>query len=183
MPINCPQQGFNLILFSTVLPKVEHKIFLKMKTKIIMLLCAAFMSKAVFAQKISSAKVPAAVISAFKTKFPTLAKPSWEMESDNVYEAEFKLNGGEVSSNFDQSGKWLETETEIKISDLPLTVQNALKKDFADFKIEEASKIERTKEGNCFEAEIKKGSETFDVLYTPDGKMLSKSKEEKKKKD
>ena len=148
---------------------------------IIVLLTAALMSNAACAQKISADKVPAAVLSAFKAKFPTATKTSWELENANEYEAGFKLNGEEVSANFDNTGKWLETETEIKVSALPAAVQAALTKDFAGFKIEEASKIESAKDGNCYEAEIEKGEETFDVLFTPDGKMLSKTKLEKEK--
>jgi len=148
---------------------------------IIVLLTAALMSNAACAQKISADKVPAAVTSAFKAKFPNATKTSWEMENANEYEAGFKLNGEEVSANFDNTGKWFETETEIKVSALPAAVQATLTKDFAGFKIEEASKIESAKDGNCYEAEIEKGEETFDVLFTPDGKMLSKTKLEKEK--
>lgn len=139
------------------------------------------MSNAACAQKISADKVPAAVLSAFKAKFPNATKTTWELENTNEYEAGFKINGEEVSANFDNTGKWLETETEIKVSALPAAVQAALAKDFAGFKIEEASRIESAKDGNCYEAEIEKGEETFDVLFTPDGKMLSKTKAEKEK--
>jgi len=155
-----------------------------MKKIIFMLLTAAIMNNAACAQKISADKVPAAVSSAFKTKFPTATKASWEMENKTEFEVNFKLNGEEVSANFDNTGKWLETETEVEVSALPTAIQSTLKKDFAGFKINEASKIESLKNGNCYEAEIEKGEETFDVLLSIDGKVLSKTKlEEKEKKD
>lgn len=155
-----------------------------MKRIIYLLLSVALMSNSANAQKISADKVPAAVSSAFKSKFPTAVKITWEMENQTEYEANFKLNGEEVSANFDNTGKWLETETEIKVSALPAAIQSALKTEFADFKVEEASKIESVKNGNCYEAEIEKGEETFDVLFTPEGKVISKTKvEEKEKKD
>lgn len=154
-----------------------------MKRVIYLLLTAALLSNAACAQKISADKVPAAVTSAFKAKFPTVTKVSWELEKANEYEAGFKLNGEEVSANFDNTGKWLETETEIKVSALPSSVSSTLAKDFAGFKINEASKTESAKNGNCFEAEIEKGEETFDVLFTLDGKVLSKTKLEKEKGD
>ena len=154
-----------------------------MKRIFYLLLTVAFMSSAAYAQKIAADKVPAAVISAFKAKFPTVTKASWEIENTNEYEAGFKLNGKEVSANFDITGKWLETETEIKVSALPASVQLALSKDFAGFKIKEASKIEHLIDGNCFEAEVAKGNETFDVLFTADGKLLRKTKNEKEKGD
>ena len=147
-----------------------------------MLLSAALITNMAYAQKISANKVPNAVTSAFKVKFPNTKHISWEIENVNEYEVSFKLNGEEVSANFDKTGKWIETETEIKVSDLPIGVQNTLKKDFSDFKIEEASKIESNKDGNNFEAEVKKGLETYDVLFSTDGKILSKTilKEEEK---
>jgi hypothetical protein len=154
-----------------------------MRKIVFMLLVAATMSNAANAQKISADKVPAAVTSAFKTKFPTATKATWEMEKSE-YEANFKLNGEEMSANFDNTGKWMETETEIKVSALPTTIQSTLTKDFAGYKINEASKIESEKNGKCYEAEVEKGEETFDFLFSADGKVLSKTKiEEKEKKD
>jgi hypothetical protein len=150
-----------------------------MKNVITMLFIAVLMSNGACAQKIAADKVPADVASAFKAKFPNAIKVSWEMEKTNEYEAEFKENGGEMSANFDNTGKWLETETEIKVSALPEAVRAALAKDFAGYKTNEASKIESLKNGNCFEAEIEKGKEKLDVLFTPDGKILSKTKKEK----
>ncbi|MEO6166758.1 MAG: PepSY-like domain-containing protein [Chitinophagales bacterium] len=151
-----------------------------MKKIIFILLTAAIMSNAACAQKISADKVPADVISAFKSKFPTATKTSWEMENKTEFEVNFKLDGEEVSANFDNAGKWLETETQVEVSALPTAIQSTLKKDFAGFKISEASKIESAKNGNSFEAEIEKDEETFDVLLSTDGKVLSKSKLEEK---
>lgn len=147
-----------------------------MNKMIFVLLIAALMSNMAYAQKISVDKVPAAVTSAFKTKFPTVTKATWEMEGKTEYEVNFLLGGVKASANFDNTGKWLETETELKISALPTAIQSTLKKDFAGFKINEATKIESVKHGNCYEAEIEKGEETFDILFTIDGKILSKTK-------
>lgn len=153
-----------------------------MKKIIFMLLTAAIMSNAASAQKISANKVPAAVSSAFKTKFPKATNASWEMENKTEFEVNFKQNKVETSANFDNSGKWLETETELKVTALPTAIQSTLKKDFAGFKINEVSKIASIKHGNCYEAEIEKGEETFDVLFKVDGKVLSKTKLEGKEK-
>ena len=155
-----------------------------MKKTLLALLTVAIVSNSVSAQKIAAEKVPVAVTTAFKTKFPTVLKTSWEMENKTEFEANFHINGVETSANFDNTGKWLETETELKIAALPNAIQSTIKKDYAGFKINEASKIENIKNGKCFEAEIEKGEETFDVLFTADGKVLSKTKlEEREKKD
>ena len=153
-----------------------------------MLLSAAIISNASFAQKIDAQKVPADVNSAFKAKFKNATNTSWEMENTNEFEADFKLNGEKVSACFDNTGKWLETETEIKVSELPALVKATLNTDFEGYKIIEASKVESAKNGKCFEAEVEKGEESIDVLITAEGKILSKTiendeKEDKEKKD
>ncbi len=136
-------------------------------------LVATLMSQLSCAQKNDEVKIPDAVRSAFQSKFPDVDKPDWEMESSDEYEASFKLQGKETSACFDNSGHWLETETEIKVSDLPEAVRTALQTDFADYKVTEASEIESAANGKGFEAEIKKGKEVFDVVFSPEGKMLS----------
>jgi Putative beta-lactamase-inhibitor-like, PepSY-like len=147
------------------------------------LLVAVLLSSLTFAQKIQDKDVPVLVVSAFKSKFPLAIKPTWELEKTNEYEVGFKLNNEETSANFDNTGKWLETEVEIKVAALPTAVQTVLRKDFAGFKIDEASKIESMTNGKCFEAEVKKGAETFDLLFTSDGKLISKTKLGKGEKD
>ena len=79
----------------------------------IVLLGTALMSTAAGAQKISADKIPAPLVSAFQGRFPGATKISWEIENGNEYEADFKLHGEEVSASFDNTGKLLETETEM----------------------------------------------------------------------
>lgn len=145
-----------------------------------MALLTATMSSAAYAQDISADKVPSSVTSAFKARFPNASNASWEMEKEGGYEAVFKMNGNKASASFDNAGKWMETESEIKVSALPASVQSAISKDFAGFKVKEASKIESMTNGNSFEAEIEKSGETFDAIFAPDGKLLSKAKAEEK---
>jgi len=147
-----------------------------MKTPLLLLLCAALCLHPAAAQKIANDKVPPAVLSSFKAKFPTATKAKWEMESKTEFEVNFRLDGKEVSANFALSGQWLETETEIKVSNLPAAIRSVLSTDFEGYDIEEASQIESLKNGNCFEAEIEKGGDAFDVLLTADGKIISKTR-------
>ena len=154
-----------------------------MKSLIILLLTVFFMNHAAIAQKLTTEQVPAAVVSSFVGKFPGVSKVTWEKELETEYEANFKVNGMETSASFDPSGKWIETETMIKTASLPAPVQSAITKDFAGYKINEASKVESMANGSCFEAEIEKGEETYDVLYKPDGKMVSKTKVDEEKGD
>lgn len=138
------------------------------------LLCAITSSLAL-GQKISEGNVPESVRSAFKSKFPNVTEVAWEREKTG-FEANFTLNKTEVSSTFDVSGKWLETEKEIKVADLPQAVQQKLKTDYVGFKVKEASHIVNATNDESYETEVEKGADHFDVLITRDGKKLSESR-------
>ena len=99
---------------------------------------------------------PAAVQTAFKTKFPTVQKAKWDVEEEGEWEAEFKTGGKEMSAIFKADGTWLETETEIKTANLPQAVKNALAAQFAGSKIEEANLVEMPGQPTAYEVELRK---------------------------
>jgi len=66
--------------------------------------------------------VPAAVTKAFNSRYPGATNVKWGKENAKEFEAEFKLNGDNVSANFGADGSWVETETVIKVTDLPAAV-------------------------------------------------------------
>lgn len=152
-----------------------------MKKIITALLALVYINNIAIAQKIEPEKVPDGVMATFKEKFPTATKVNWEMENKTNYQAEFTFKEEEVSANFDSEGNWIDSEVEIKTDQLPYAVLTAIKKDFEFFKIEEASKIENPNDGLCFEAEVKNGKEVFYLIYTPDGKLIRKTRPESKK--
>jgi hypothetical protein len=152
-----------------------------MKKTCIGMLCAAFMSISAYAQKISADKIPSIVVKGFKTKFPNAADAHWEMEHEKDYEVNFKMNAAKHSAVFDAHGKWIESESQIKVSELPIAARESITNQFPGFKIEEAEKYEDTEHGSCYEAEIKKGKETFEVLIKASGEVLSKKAETVKK--
>ena len=124
--------------------------------------------------------VPAKVKTAFEQKFPTAKKVKWDKENEIEWEAEFKMNSKEYSANFNSDGKWMETEYEIKKSDIPSAVKSSLDSDFKGYKIEEAE-ISETADGKVYEFELEKGKTDIEVAISTDGSILKK--EEKKEND
>lgn len=120
---------------------------------------------------------PKSVTDNFNSKFSGATKVKWDQEEENEWEAEFKMNGSEMSANFDNAGRWMETEKEMKARQLPSAVQNAVKMQFAGYEIEEASEIE-TPDFKGYELGIEKGNEEFEVLVNADGKITKKTEEE-----
>ncbi len=109
---------------------------------------------------------PAAVSGAFEKAFPGVTVKKWDKEDEN-YEANFSKDGKSMSATFDASGKWMETETEIKVSDLPVTVTNYIKTNYKGSGIKEVAIIQ-TPTGKMYEAEVK----GKDLLFDINGKFL-----------
>ena len=114
---------------------------------------------------------PEAVKKAFTQKYAAANSVKWDSESANEWEAEFTINGKEMSASYDNAGKWLETETEIAAKDLPAAVSSTLTKQFAGYKPGEISIIESpTMKG--YEIALKKGETACEVVIDANGKVL-----------
>jgi uncharacterized membrane protein YkoI len=149
-----------------------------MKTQLIIIL--ALVATTVQAQKMDSKDVPATVKSGFQKSY-MVKDAKWDKEGDN-YEASFKQKGKEMSVVIDAKGNIIETEVEIAKSELPAAVLEVLKKDYAEFDIEEAAKI--TANGVItYEAEVEKGKQTFELIFDQQGKLLKKEEEKEDAKD
>ncbi len=144
-------------------------------------LSAAFTLQS-YAQDTHNVKAPEKVLSAFKAKFPEVKNAEWEMENETEWEAEFKINGVEYSASFDANGAWIETEQEIKKSEIPADILAILNKNFQDYKIEEAEIVE-TEMGRAYEVEIKVGKEEFEVMIDHKGILTKKQEDKEDKKE
>ncbi|MCX6246994.1 MAG: PepSY-like domain-containing protein [Bacteroidetes bacterium] len=156
-----------------------------MKKLIVLLSACLLISLMGFTQKITPDKVPTPVKQAFAKKFPAATDDvKYEMEKKD-YEINFKDKGVEMSANFDATGKWLETETEIKQSDLPKEVSASVTKNFAGFKISEVAKVEKRDSGLIYEMDLKNDKEGYEVQFSPKGDILKKHplKNEKEEKE
>lgn len=120
------------------------------------------------AQKIN---VPPAVTKTFNSKFVGAKDIKWGKESAKEYEAEFKLNGTNVSANFGMDGSWVETETVIKIADLPAPVTAAVTRKYPGSTITMAEKLEMPGGKVLYEATFKVKGKKKSIELNPDGSI------------
>ena len=140
--------------------------------KLIVLLSACLVPSLMgYPQNIPPDEVPAPVKKAFAIKFPAATSIKYEMEKKD-YEVTFKDKGVGMSANFDATGKWLETETVIKESDLPKEVSASIARNFADFRISEITQVETPNKGLIFEIVLKTDIEGYEVRISPKGNVL-----------
>jgi hypothetical protein len=146
--------------------------------KITLIVALSLGVSASYAQTVKEAEVPAAVKEAFKKQHPTAKAEKWEKEDGN-YEVEYDLNKSEASDVYDASGKLLQTEVEIKTSELPKAVSDYVTKNLAGKKISEAAKITESNGTVTYEAEVGKA----DYIFDANGNFVKKEEDHPGEKD
>jgi hypothetical protein len=121
----------------------------------------------------SQSRVPAPVKTAFSKKFPTVKKAHWAMEGKTEWEAEFTLNGKDMSANFDLQGHWKETETELKDTRLSTPVMETLSNQFAGYTVKDVSFTE-TPKYSAYEIVIEKGESKLEVTIDKNGRLIGR---------
>lgn len=134
------------------------------------------------AQNKDDGKAPEKVKAAFNQKFPKAKKVEWEKENEAEWEAEFKMDGKEYSANFSADGEWVETEYEIKESQIPENILAILNSNFTDYEIEGAE-IAETAAGKSYEFEIEQDEDEFEVVIDAKGNLTKKKSEEEDEND
>ncbi len=146
------------------------------------IIAAMFITTFAFAQKVKEADVPAPVKDAFSKKYPGVKAEEWEKEGSD-FEAEFHQNKVEMSAVFDANGTFKEVEEEIKTSALPKAVTDYFTKNFAGYKLSEASKITDAAGKVWYEAEGEKGKEKVEAIFDDQGNFVKKTEESGKEDD
>lgn len=132
------------------------------------------LSTLMFAQAV---QVPSNLTQKLKSAFPTATDISWD-EEDGNYEANFEVDGTEISVVMNSDAEILETETEMEISDLPANIAEYVSENYEGFVISEAAKIELKNGEMLYEAEITKGDIHKDLLFDSKGKIEKKDEDE-----
>ena len=131
---------------------------------------ALILSTAVVAQNAGGA--PEAAKAAFSKAHPGATKVKWEKEDGN-YEVAFALNGREASAIYNAKGFLVESEQEIKVTELPAAIITYMKNNYKGITVKSAAKITKADGAVNYEAAIK----GKDVLFDAHGKFLREAKD------
>ena len=122
-------------------------------------------------QKSDASDVPDAVKASFTKQFPG-ASPTWKKEEEN-YEAEFKLNGNEMSAIFDANGSLEESETDINAQELPSNTAAYVNEHYKGKRIDEAEKVTKADGTISYEVEV----DGKEVVFDSAGNFLKEEKD------
>jgi Putative beta-lactamase-inhibitor-like, PepSY-like len=152
-----------------------------MNKLILVLIGIASLISTVSAQVVTVDKVPASVKQALQSRFPDLGKVEWKISRDKDFEAEFSLKSIEITVKFDPAGKWLETETQIPLVEVPKAVIDVLANKFKGHKIVETQSLRLFNDSKMiYEIHLDNNKEVIKALLYADGTVLSQSAKAKK---
>lgn len=143
--------------------------------------CTSHASRKSHKAPISAAEVPDAIKQALQTRFPNAPITEWKKKQGNIYEAEFTVDGKEITVMFDATGKWLETETAIDPVSVPKAVMDTVATQFKDYKVIETQDMKRFDQQNLlYELHLENSEQVLKILFSSEGRVLTESSKPKK---
>ena len=120
--------------------------------------------------------IPTHIQKSFQEKFPEAKDVIWE-RVDEIFEAEFTLNGEHIEAEFVMNGKLLMTEKKISKDSLPANILEIIKTEYADYTLESVELVESELMGQVYELEFEKDGKEYEVFFDMSGKMIDSETE------
>ena len=117
-------------------------------------------------------KPPKDVLTTFNQMFPTASDVEWELEDENEWEAEFEMDGKEIEAGFDHSGKWLETEWKVDITEIPGAILTMIGANYEGWEIKETEFVE-SPDIVGYEVKLKMGDKQIELQINSNGEILA----------
>lgn len=142
------------------------------KTLLLVAVCFAFIVANAQEKGKSLSQPPAPIKAAFEKTFAGASKITWEKEGSN-YEVNFMQNSKEGSAVYNSAGQLLETEWEIKATELPKAATDYILQHYRGARIKEAASITHSNGTTEYEARVN----GKDLIFDAGGKFLKTQKD------
>lgn len=118
--------------------------------------------------------VPAAVMTAFKTKYSRVIAPEWNINEDNNYEVNFNGAKGKTICVYDKAGTLLETHSALNPQNLTQNIQTYLKQNAKGAKVMEYYSVKKSDKKMYYKVVVqnKKTKELETYWFTNAGKIV-----------
>lgn len=145
-----------------------------MKARIIIITSIFFMSAIIgFGQDIAQSEVPSIILNNLKKDFPKATDIEWKKKSD-LYQVEFETDDNkDLEIWYDKLGAIVKQEEEISPAQVPTDILTVVKEEFAGFEVDEAKKILQNGRAE-YHLELESRTEEWEVVFAPNGEILSK---------
>jgi len=116
--------------------------------------------------------VPQEVLSSCILKYGDIGNAVWTSVADTVYVAAFIYERHTVNAFFDQTGRWLKSETKLKSSEVPAAVVNTVTFVYPGRSISKACYVEKADEETTYMLTLKRGRNVEEVELSTLGAVI-----------
>lgn len=134
---------------------------------ILLTVVSSFFAKTSLATETTN-EVTHAALRSFKKTFTNATEVSWSHVNEDLYRADFALNGQYASAFYDDKGELIATTRNVPSSQLPLLLQAELKTEYQDYWITD-----------LFELTNGEGTQYYVTLENADEKLVLKAQPSK----
>lgn len=116
----------------------------------------------------------------FSKLYPGAVIKEWELEENNIYEVEFTFNNKRHEADFSHEGKWIYTEKDINLNEVPVTILNSFKlSEWSSWRIDKVEEISTPEHEQFYELKIKREEQKHFLYYLPGGNVLESTSKSK----
>lgn len=118
--------------------------------------------------------IPAEVLNVFKTKYPRVVEPEWQVLDNQHYQVDFNGTKGKTMCLFDAAGQILETHNALNVANVTQNISDYVKKEYKGGKIMEYYRVVKADKKTYFKVVVqeKKTKELVSLLFTNAGKFI-----------
>lgn len=120
-------------------------------------------------------KPPSPVTDAFARKYSEAKAVTWNLDGNGNYEAKFSLQQTKYRADFTPAGKWLETETNVPLKDVPPNIRSVIDEKYEIKLLEEIEFVDDYKKGRYYDVEFKVGMRKIDIEINEAGEIIGGS--------
>lgn len=114
---------------------------------------------------------PEAVTKSFQKMYPQVTNVKWG-KGNIHWEAMFTVNNEHTTAEFGEDGKWVKTEAQIPVSQLPDKISSAIKSANPGVEILRTQKLDSAQDGTRYEAYVKVNGKAKEVWYDTNGMLV-----------
>lgn len=122
--------------------------------------------------------VPAAVLDNFQKTYPSVVNSDWSISDNGWHQATFEMDKVPHHASFHPSGVWMETRSNMLLSNLPPTVKTTIEEQYQGYEIAETTLVTHHKKGLIYDVAFKNNKERMYVEFNKYGKAIKMSKGE-----
>lgn len=118
---------------------------------------------------------PTPVTDTFAQKYTEATAITWNLDGNGNYEAKFTLQQKKYRADFTPSGKWLETESNVSLEEVPAVIRIVMDEKYDIKYLEEIELVDDYKKGRYYDVEFKIGMRKIDIEINEAGKIIGGS--------